>query len=259
MSQPSYITRELNLSGPLSNGSRGADVRRAQEWLNLHRRGTAIDGDFGDATERSVRDFQKAKGLAVTGKITTPTWDALVSPLQTALQMVGAVNGARNMPSVLLKVARQHVAQHPMEVGGDNCGPWVRLYMRGNEGRNWFWCAGFVTFLLRQASQSLGQAMPVPGSESCDSLAYQAQERGLFVSGKDLAAGRARWSDLGSVSVFLVRKSATDWVHCGLAFNGSGEVFSTVEGNTNDDGSRNGYEACMRTRSIQGKDFIRLQ
>ena len=31
---------------------------------------------------------------------------------------------------------------------------------------------------------------------------------------------------------------------------------STIEGNTNDTGSREGVEVCARTRSYAGKDFI---
>jgi hypothetical protein len=33
-------------------------------------------------------------------------------------------------------------------------------------------------------------------------------------------------------------------------------VFETIEGNTNDDGSREGYEVCRRFRSYQKTDFI---
>jgi len=33
-------------------------------------------------------------------------------------------------------------------------------------------------------------------------------------------------------------------------------VFQTIEGNTNDDGSREGYEGCQRVRGYASKDFI---
>jgi hypothetical protein len=34
------------------------------------------------------------------------------------------------------------------------------------------------------------------------------------------------------------------------------EVFETIEGNTNDEGSREGYEVCHRVRGYGSKDFI---
>jgi len=37
----------------------------------------AIDGHFGENTERSVREFQRAHGMTPTGSIDTNTWDAL--------------------------------------------------------------------------------------------------------------------------------------------------------------------------------------
>ena len=62
----------------------------------------------------------------------------------------------------------------------------------------------------------------------------------------------------GSGMASPLRNTATDWTHTGFAHGPSAEVFSTIEGNTNDDGSNNGYEVCARTRSLPKKDFIRL-
>jgi hypothetical protein len=66
------------------------------------------------------------------------------------------------------------------------------------------------------------------------------------------------WSDLGTAQVFLVRQTPTDWVHTGFSFDGANTVFSTIEGNTDEDGSANGFEVAKRTRSIPKKDFIRF-
>ena len=35
-----------------------------------------------------------------------------------------------------------------------------------------------------------------------------------------------------------------------------GDVFLSIEGNTNDGGSREGHEVCRRIRSFKDKDFI---
>ncbi len=257
MAYPAYVTRELEVSATMQIGNRGGDVRKIQEWLGLNGAATTVDGDFGSATDAAVKVFQKKTGIAVTGKVNTATWEALIAPLTRAL--AAPVSSANmTLPAMTLAVAKQHLAQHPMEVGGDNRGPWVRIYMNGEQGPEQYWCAGFVTFVLRQACNALGVPMPIAGSSSCDSLAYQAKERGLFVPGSAIASGSVSWSSLGSPHIFLVRRTATDWTHTGFGHSGQDDVVKTIEGNTNDDGSRNGYEVCARTRSIQGKDFIRL-
>ena len=96
-------------------------------------------------------------------------------------------------------------------------------------------------------------------SFSCDSLAYQAKEAGLFVKGIDIEKENVDWSDLGTSQIFLVRQTSTDWTHTGFSFEGAGPTYSTVEGNTNDEGVAEGFEVCQRVRSISKKDFIRLQ
>lgn len=47
--------------------------------------------------------------------------------------------------------------------------------------------------------------------------------------------------------------------HCGFVESIEGELIHTIEGNTNDTGSREGYEVCRRYRKISAcKGFIHL-
>ena len=252
-----HVARERAYDGLIQHGDSGKKVRRVQEWLKINRFATGIDGAFGDATEKCVGNFQQAKGLPKTGKVNQQTWDALIEPLTKALAPAQFPAGMK-LGQAVLHVAKQHLAQHPIEVGGDNRGPWVRVYVGGNQGPGWRWCAGFLTHVIKQACVQLGQPMPIPGSYSCDSLAYQAKQAGLFVKDSELLNGSVSWNSLGASQIFLVRKTPTDWVHTGFSFNGSNTVFSTIEGNTNEDGSANGFEVAGRTRSVPKKDFIRL-
>jgi hypothetical protein len=256
-SYPQYVQRELAFPGVIKKGDSGANARRVQEWLSYHKFATTIDGGFGDATELRVKQFQTAKGITSSGKVDSKTWDALVAPLARALAPINPAGGA-NLADVTLAYARQHVRERPVELGGDNRGAWVRVYMAGNQGESWLWCAGFVTFILKQASDTLGQAMPIAGSFGCDALAYQAKAAGRFVPGSSVASGSVSWPSLHAAQIFLVRRTATDWVHTGFSFGGNQATFSTFEGNTNDNGSPNGFEACERVRSVTKKDFITL-
>jgi hypothetical protein len=254
---PAHVTKELSFDGVIRRGDLGQGVRRVQEWLKINGFGTGIDGDFGPATETCVLRFQESRERPETGEVDQQTWDLLVDPLVKALAPLQFSSNTK-LSDAVLRVAEQHLKQHPIEVGGDNRGPWVRIYLDGHEGAGWRWCAGFVTFVMKQACMELDQALPVEGSYSCDSLAYQAKQAGLFVSGAKLEAGSASWADLGSAQVFLIRKAPTDWVHTGFSFAGANTVFSTIEGNTNEDGSANGFEVARRTRAVPRKDFIRF-
>ncbi len=68
----------------LRRGSRGPAVRELQTRLNiwLNQTGSPIprlpvNGNFGPQTERTVKAFQRAKGLPVTGVVARLTWAAL--------------------------------------------------------------------------------------------------------------------------------------------------------------------------------------
>ena len=54
----------------------------------------------------------------------------------------------------------------------------------------------------------------------------------------------------------LVRRTPSDWVHVGIVLRADQESMRTIEGNTNDSGSPDGFEVCERTRNYAGKDFV---
>lgn len=244
-----WIRDEIEFKGEIQKGKRGIAARRIQEWLCLHDIRLLIDGDFGIVTELSVQEFQQSNGLPQSGKVDEQTWSALIAPMLSVLQpFVPPPGGIR---TAMLDFAKQHLKAHPREVGGQNKGPWVRLYMSGNEGRDWPWCAGFVTFVMNQASELTELPKPIRGSVSCDSLAEQAKNAGLF----------APESQLGNQppppgAIFLVRRTSTDWTHTGLVSAAEPSRFFTIEGNTNDEGHREGYEVCSRRHAYSARDFI---
>jgi hypothetical protein len=166
-----------------------------------------------------------------------------------ALQTLAVPPGA-TLGRMTVAYARQHLAQRPREVGGENRGPWVRLYMDGNEGADWLWCSGFATFVQRQAAATLGVPVPVARTFSCDDLAHGAKRATCFV------AGCPDSHRITPGSLFLVQKTASDWQHVGIVTSAERDAFHTIEGNTNDDGAREGYEVCERVRSYERKDFI---
>jgi hypothetical protein len=251
----SWIKNELRLRKAIEVGTKGLMARRVQEWLNLHGLGLDIDGDFGNITKKKVAEFQEVSGLPRSGGVDDKTYEVLSEPLKRTLIKL-PVDDGETLGSLTLKYAQLHLQEHPRETGGQNCGPWVRLYMKGNEGQQWPWCAGFVTFALKQASQALGVSSPVSGSFSCDSFASQGKAASCFVNESELSNGSVDPESLSVASAFLVRRTSSDWTHTGFVTRFDEDSFETIEGNTNDDGDREGYEVCSRTRGYGSKDFI---
>jgi len=243
---------DLVIDKGYKKGVKGKKVRLIQEWLCLHGYQIVLDGDFGDATNAAVRQFQKEKKLKADGIVKEKTFDKLVLPMAKALEEISP--GKQGLGQIVVAYAEKHLEQHPREVGGQNKGPWVRLYMQGNEGSDWPWCAGFVSFILKQACKSLNMPLPIPTSFSCDSLAASAKERGLFLKESEAKGKNA----IAPGSLFLERRAPTDWVHTGIVLSAEDNIFHTIEGNTNDDGDREGYEVCRRIRNYANKDFILL-
>lgn len=241
---------DLTLDKTYSRGDKGKKVKLIQEWLCLHGIEIVIDSDFGPATEFAVKQFQKKAGLKEDGRVGKATFERLVRPMVDALMPIPTSSGG--LGQSVVRYAKQHFTKSPREVGGQNRGPWVRLYMDGHEGEEWPWCAGFACFVLRQACDTLGVALPITPSFSCDSLAASAKEQGLFMA-------ESPGTDKNEISpgwIFLNRRTSTDWVHTGVVLKAEEEVFLTIEGNTNDDGSREGYAVYKRVRGYGKKDFI---
>ena len=220
-----------------------------QEWLCLHGQSIKIDGDYGPATEIAVSNFQKNAGVMQTGKVDPLTFEKLVWPMKSLSQATLSANGG--ILSAVVELSLKYLAAHPVEVGGQNMGPWVRYFMDGYQGNGWPWCAGFNTLIVKQAARLCGISTSLPRTYSCDVLGMWAKNNGKFISGTS-----GNLSAVKPGHLFLVRKSNNDWQHTGIVIEMTPEYCVTIEGNTNDEGSREGYEVCKRIRGFKTLDFI---
>jgi len=241
---------DLELDKTYRRGSTGPKVTLIQEWLCLNDFNAVIDGDFGPATKRAVKRFQEARGLDVDGEVGPLTFGELVAPMKAALKPI-ARNGL-SLGQMTAAYATQHVRQHPREVGGQNRGPWVRLYMKGMQGLESPWCAGFACYILNQACETVGVPLPLAVSFSSSALAASAKQKGIFLKGSPADVS----PKVLPGNLFLVRGGPTGWKHTGIVIEPLADVFNSIEGNTNDEGSNEGYEACQRVRNYADKDFI---
>ena len=229
-------------------GNRGKLVRLIQEWLCLNNLPVVIDGIYGPATERAVVEFQKVNGLSDDGWVSYNTFGKLTAPMRRVFRKIQIDDTINKLGATTLAYARLHLKQHPREVGGQNRGPWVRLYMLGNEGKRYPWCAGFVSFHVRQASQALEIENPLKYCFSVGMLAFYARRAKQFLSHKSHC--------LPGPGYIFLQKSKRGYSHCGIVNVVENEYFTSIEGNTNDSGSAEGYEVCARIRSYKNKDFV---
>lgn len=250
---------EYEIILPLKIGSNGRDVRIAQEWLCFHDCHTPIDADFEPATEAAVRKFQTKIRLPASGIVDELTFRALIAPITRACRQLDTT--AEMFSQRVVAASRQHLKEHPREIGGRHFGPWIRLYASGKEGPNVEWNSAFVSTLITQAQEGL-KSVPnvVQGSLSCTGLAKQAQSLDMFVTERLVADGIVKHSDLGPGTVFLQRssKSPTEWMHTGIVIVFHPEFMETIEGNIHSEDGREGYEVCRMLRGYKNIDYIKL-
>lgn len=253
-----YIEEELKLTtagGVVKRGDTGMDVRRVQEWLFLHGFAVGIDGVYGPATEAAVKKFQQSKGyVEKNGRVDVSVFYDLTRPLRDANDAVEmnrktVLFGLGSFSSQIAHMATWHLQFHPREAPSDNKGPWVRMYCNRMET---LWCAGFVSFLIREVSTLGNLKMPLSYTLSCDALVADAKARKLFVP----EGGLRTAPPAGSIFVLRNTKNKNDWIHTGIVIGGDAQHLECVEGNTNSGGSREGFEVCRRFRSYKNIDFI---
>lgn len=234
-----------------------ADVLKIQSWLNLFAQvhpdsvtATGIDGDFGPSTETAVRSFQQYNKLPVTGEVDSALFSKLSQPVTAAFTTQGK---ATHLRELIVEIAHLHLAQQPYELvifDQPNSGPWVRSYMDGFEGKKWFWCAGFVQSIFDQAASQLQKDFRslMPLTYSCDIIAQKAIDKKLLIRNKTIRTNPALAKP---GDIFLLQKSAADWEHTGIITGVDQDIFETIEGNTNTDGSSNGNGVYKRTRNFR--------
>lgn len=236
---------------PVRAGDRGPDVRLVQEWLCLHDIPTAIDGRFGPQTATAIETFTERHHLESRANVDATIFEALANPMIAAL--ADPASCENSVSEAVVRIALRQLGAR--EIGGPNCGPWVRLYMNGREGTAYPWCAGFVSFVIRRACGNRGESFPFKLSVSCDRLAIKARRADRLVTGADYGCTGL----LSPGSVFLIRRRTNDWVHCGIVTAFYKRHFETIEGNTNADGSREGNAVLRRNRPYRNCDFIRVK
>ncbi|RYX83953.1 hypothetical protein EON83_12510 [bacterium] len=153
-----------------------------------------------------------------------------------------------------IEIARTQIG---VRESNDNSGPKVQEYQRATTlgGTHWPWCAAFIAWTFRTAGLSLKVDIPWTYSASCDVILADAKARGLIrptpetgdiglVRAKKTARAGGGYSSTDAIHVFIIDTVNAD---------GS---FTTIEGNTNNSGGREGIGVMKHTRRNDGRYFF---
>jgi peptidoglycan hydrolase-like protein with peptidoglycan-binding domain len=257
----------LDVDQTVRRGRRGDIVRLIQEWLCLNDCDVMIDAQYGRATEQAVRDFQGSTGvLPTTGEVDPQTFTMLIRPMVEALRAIDAPQGA-TLGQMVAAYALQHLRNRAREIGGRNRGPWVRLYLHGDQrprdpqttqgGESW--SASFVSTVLAQAADATGVAPPLEYHANCTRMAEEARRQQRFVNG-ERALRNPHSIPTGSILLLRHEGRRDEWHHAGIVTQALERFVRTIEGNTayNISEPPSGHEVTRQMRSYGNLDFIVL-
>lgn len=249
---PEQVDKKLFLT--MRKGRKGPGVKQLQRLLNEALKKhppLKVDGDFGEATRAAVKQYQKSKGLKADGVVGPTTWSHLVGHRPETI----ATPQERQLPSI----AAAYLGAR--ETGANRMGTDPRmkrifeaddLAPRGKTD-GYPWCAAFVSLCVQElVRRNPGAYLTVtpPREPSVNRFLTRwapSQDCLIFAPGEKDQQVRP-----GDIVVFR-------FSHIGIVQKVGAGAVTTIEGNTNAAGSREGVEVARKTRRFsQIRKFIRL-
>jgi hypothetical protein len=219
-------------------------VKEIKHNLNRLGYGTFDENNpnYGSACAMAVTRFQTAYHLASDGEVGELTWRRL---REGKVISAPVVNDPRNIGLMALEIAKTQL--YVRELTGKNDGTEVEMYLHEvGLSKGSPWCQAFVFWCFMKAAQRLERLNPVFCTGGVlDCLNHERKEGTLIVH--DPMPGDQGIMDFGHGHghTFIVEERH---------FN---RVFS-IEGNTNNDGSRDGDGVYERNRTVAAcKAYIR--
>lgn len=254
----SEITHSLVIPYPGRYLSKGVEKNVDVEWLQLRLKdlglGTgSIDGDFGEVTENAVRLFQarsvNAAGepLEVDGVVGRETWSALFG--ETSVEAGGAQPASVGtlLGTEAVRVASEEVGVRERPLGS-NRGPRVDQYIAAiglNPARDSYpWCVCFIYWCFQVAAENLGVRNPCPRNASVH-MAWNACRQSSLIATIGAAQAQRDPSLVRPGMIFFIDAGGGKG-HAGIIASIRDGMLETIEGNTNDNGSREGIGVFRR-------------
>jgi hypothetical protein len=210
-------------------------------------------GVFGPKTESAVKLFQArftdlfGNPLVIDGQLGSISWEALFGVMGTVPE-----TDAKKGLEAVLQIAQTEVGTLEVPVGS-NWGPKVEAYLRSS-GVTFpaAWCAAFVYWCFNEAATAAGTANPV--YKTAGVMMHWNKTTGKKILAKDATENPL----LIKPGHIFIMSFGGGLGHTGLVKAVNGGFITVIEGNTNNNGSREGIGVFERTRKVSSinKGFI---
>lgn len=212
----------------------------------------AENGIFDENTKAAVQLFQSRSvdsnnhSLVIDGKIGSLSWGALFKT-----QSVPPIKKAESkLLKKVVEFAQTQIGVREKPIGS-NDGPEVSRYLASvglnSKEDSYAWCVAFIYFCFREAANGLGLDNPMIKTAGVLEHWRRAGEKGIKrILAKDAIANP---SLIKPGQIFAIAIGNKGLGHSGLVIEVlSDGRFKTIEGNSNDGGSREGIGVFERVR-----------
>ena len=197
--------------------------------------------------KQAVEAVQNLLGIFADGADGPVTWNAILAKLS----IKEPVASGSSIPEKMVALAHEEIGVS--EVDGSNCGPIVDRYKAAtwlDPSKGWPWCAAFICWLVREAIKGEEVVFTRPETAGAWDFENWANKQ----KGVELRKPTNHDIKAGDIVVFT-------FSHIGLAVKDmdlSGYV-TTIEGNTNGEGSREGGSVLEKRRHVSKiRSIIRI-
>ncbi|MBA5629882.1 CHAP domain-containing protein [Moheibacter lacus] len=236
----------------IKKGERDQKVVEAiQKQLNkLHCGPIEVDGDFGNQTFKAVKLFQSRNTdingipLVVDGVVGAITWEVLF--LDDSVPVAEEPTNALFKEVLKIANSQLHVRENPRN---SNRGKEVDAYLKAagldaHRG-NYAWCMAFVYWVFEEACKNLGRSNPMVKTAGVLKQWNQTDCRKFKT--KDVVNNPS----LIKPGYVFIRNYGRGMGHTGIITAVKGGYIHTIEGNSNDNGTREGIGVFELTRKIK--------
>lgn len=192
--------------------------------------------------EELVKKVQKSLGLKIDGRDGVITWNAILNQLNKS-SPIKKETDKNTFAEKLVALAKKEVGVE--EVNGTNCGPRVNEYKSAtwlDPTKSWPWCAAFICWLFREAMKDGKYSFKRPQTAGAYDFENWCKEQDANILLKKPHNGDIK---TGDIVIF-------NFSHIGLAISEPDEdgYITTIEGNTDGVGSREGGAVLIKKRKL---------
>jgi hypothetical protein len=159
--------------------------------------------------------------------------------------------GGKTLAALALQVAQGQVGQCEKPIGS-NSGPMIDEYLNAvGLHPGYAWCQAFMYWCYQQAAQQLKGANPVVKTGGALDCWHKTA-----VQFKITQAEAVKSPALLNPGFQFILSLGNGAGHTGLIEKMEGTILHTIEGNSNNNGSREGYEVVRHQRHISDKLIV---